>query len=442
MFRNTARRTASLAFALAAALSTTALALPPGNGNDWPPEPPELPPTAKLSVSPNPALAGTQLVIANTAAFPGGGVKGQFGGDLVTFDASASNDPDGTIVKYEFDRDGNGTYEVSGAEATSSRRYTQTGTFTVKARVTDDSGRKDTVSKQLIVHRAPVARLKATPEVALVGQQIALDGTASTDDNGIAKHELDTDGDGTYETVASTGSVSFTTLGERTLRLRVTDVHGATSTASVKVTVHRAPTAAFTAGPAPVLTDDVVTFDAGGSTDDEPITRYEWDLDGDGTFETDGQASPTTTQAYSTAGAVTVRLRVTDSRGVQDVVAQTITVQPRPVDATAPVVTITPGRTKLGKRGGVKLTVACPAGESRCDGRLDLRSLMGARSAALGGKLFALAGGETARLTIRLSKANRKAIRRAKRLRAEAVAVAVDAAGNTGTATKAVTIRR
>ena len=30
----------------------------------------------------------------------------------MTFDASASADPDGTIAKYEWDLDGNGTYET------------------------------------------------------------------------------------------------------------------------------------------------------------------------------------------------------------------------------------------------------------------------------------------------------------------------------------------
>ena len=34
-------------------------------------------------------------------------------GQPVTFDASGSTDPDGTIVKYEWDLDGNGTYETN-----------------------------------------------------------------------------------------------------------------------------------------------------------------------------------------------------------------------------------------------------------------------------------------------------------------------------------------
>ena len=48
------------------------------------------PPTASFSVAPNPANTGQN----------------------VTFDATASSDPDGTIAKYEWDLDGNGSYET------------------------------------------------------------------------------------------------------------------------------------------------------------------------------------------------------------------------------------------------------------------------------------------------------------------------------------------
>jgi PKD repeat protein len=434
----TKRRTIITAAAAALAiLPATAMAIPVDD--DDPQLPPNAAPVAKLSISPNPALAGTELVVAQArAAEFGPGILRD--GDLVKFDASASTD-DSAIVKYEFDLDGNGTYEKSGSADTVSRRYTQAGTYTIKLRVTDDGGKTKVVSKSLIVHRRPSAALAATPNVALIGQSVALTAAGSTDDNGIAKYEFDLDGDGTFETdtgTTQTASTSFTTIGERTLKVRVTDIYGATGTRSASVVVHRAPTASFTANPNPALTDEVVTFDGSGSGDDEPIAKYEWDLDGDGTFDAEGVKAE---RAYPTVGTVTARLRVTDSHGVQDVVTQSLTVNPRPVDTTAPLVTITPGKAKL--RGGkVRLTVSCPVGESRCDGRLDLRSLRGARSAALGGKAFALAGGQKTRITVKLSKANRKQVRKLRRLRAEAVAVATDAAGNSGTVTKKVTIRR
>lgn len=58
---------------------------------------------------------------------------------------------------------------------------------------------------------------------------------------------------------------------------------------------------------------DQKTFDGTLSSDpDGTIARHEWDLDGDGRYETEG-AKPTTT--YGDMNPVTVRLRVTDDQG-------------------------------------------------------------------------------------------------------------------------------
>ncbi|MGH9112031.1 MAG: PQQ-dependent sugar dehydrogenase, partial [Acidimicrobiales bacterium] len=94
------------------------------------------------------------------------------------------------------------------------------------------------------------------------------------------------------------------------------------------------PNAAFTATPAsgdPPLT---VSFDARMSTDTDPgdVVTYAWDLDGDGDLD-DGTGS-TASFTYETAGARTVRLRVTDIAGASDVVDQVIrvgSVPPEPV---------------------------------------------------------------------------------------------------------------
>ncbi len=78
------------------------------------------------------------------------------------------------------------------------------------------------------------------------------------------------------------------------------------------------PTASFTISPNPAQTAQTVTFDGSSSTDlDGPITKYEWDLDGNGTYEVDGGTTAVTTHSYSSTGVYTVRLRVTDAQGVR-----------------------------------------------------------------------------------------------------------------------------
>ena len=55
--------------------------------------------------------------------------------------------------------------------------------------------------------------------------------------------------------------------------------------------------------PQSAQTGQSVTFDGSGSTDlDGTIAKYEWDLDGNGTYETDTGTTPTVTTTYASHG--------------------------------------------------------------------------------------------------------------------------------------------
>ena len=91
-----------------------------------------------------------------------------------------------------------------------------------------------------------------------------------------------------------------------------------------------APIAALSHSPASVLTGETVNFDASGSTDtDGTIENYSWDLDGDGTFETDTGTAPTTSHSYSENGTYLVAVRVTDDEGKSGLAVNTVTVENR-----------------------------------------------------------------------------------------------------------------
>ena len=70
-------------------------------------------------------------------------------GETVTFDASASSDPDGEIVRYEWDFDGDGSVDVTGA--TVSYVFEEPGEYSVVLIVTDDEGNQDSVAKVIVV---------------------------------------------------------------------------------------------------------------------------------------------------------------------------------------------------------------------------------------------------------------------------------------------------
>ena len=70
------------------------------------------------------------------------------------------------------------------------------------------------------------------------------------------------------------------------------------------------PTASFTVSPNPATAGQSVTFNGSASSDpDGTIAKYEWDLDGDGTLETDTGSNPQASRSYGSAGNVTVKLR-------------------------------------------------------------------------------------------------------------------------------------
>lgn len=85
-----------------------------------------------------------------------------------------------------------------------------------------------------------------------------------------------------------------------------------------------APTARFTMTPNPAATGATVTFDATASGGNgAALANYQWDFDNDGTFDATGV---NVTTSFATAGARSVRLRVTDAAGLRNDTTQTLTV--------------------------------------------------------------------------------------------------------------------
>ena len=138
-----------LAAALLLGTAGTAFAIPVED-DDEPGLPPNQAPNAALTVSPNPALVSQLLPVATISRVLA--VENVLNRGAVSFNASASSDPDGVIVKYDWDLDGNGTFEsTTGAVATRSHTYPNPGSFAVGVRVTDNDGGTRTATVPLWV---------------------------------------------------------------------------------------------------------------------------------------------------------------------------------------------------------------------------------------------------------------------------------------------------
>jgi hypothetical protein len=84
--------------------------------------------------------------------------------------------------------------------------------------------------------------------------------------------------------------------------------------------------------PARVLTGRAITLDGRNSfVPLSTVARYEWDVDGNGTFETDSGTRPTVEATYPERGARMARLRVTAPGGRTAVSTASLDVRPAPL---------------------------------------------------------------------------------------------------------------
>ncbi len=249
-------------------------------------------------------------------------------------------DPDGSITKYEWDVEGNGSYVDTGTDATISHEYTAAGTYNATVRVTDNDDDTAVATKTITVSTAQneppiITQLSANPPGGIAPKTVVFSAVASdSDPNGsITKYEWDLDGDGEYE--RNTGPISSTsttydTVGDYTVRVRVTDNKDATATKSTTISItgqNQSLSVSLGATPISGMVPLTVDFTATVTPDREMI-KYEWDFDGEDGYEHVKNAGPSAASfhTYLSPAIYNVTLRVTDENNAIAVGKVTITV--------------------------------------------------------------------------------------------------------------------
>ena len=242
-----------------------------------------------------------------------GGDRRFVAGAPIVFDGTVSEDPDGRIIRYEWDfGDGN-----TGVGARVDHTYIQPGAYMVTLTVTDDSGSPCATATSTATVRmniAPVARISA-PTSAQNGETIVLDGSASTDPDGeIIEYLWDVNG----QIVSREAITEYTLTSNRNLnvKLTVTDdsySQNATHTATHGVRVSRGPIANAGADKH-ISPNRPPTYNANRSrATDGRIVKYEWIFPGDIVRE-----GMVVREPIAEPGEYYVYLRVTDSYGITD----------------------------------------------------------------------------------------------------------------------------
>ncbi len=210
-----------------------------------------------------------------------------FVGDTIAFDARASYDPDGEIVLYEWDFDGDDRTDALGAQV--AYRFEREGQYSVKLTVTDDQQESHSIVTvvQIAALLPPVARFTFSPVVPNVNEVVHFDASNSiSPQSWITRFEWDLDGDGTIDNEGPRISHRFTSSGRHKVTLIVTDQRGQQGQLSQVLQVNQPPIARLIASASAPRLNEVVTLDASGSYDpDGRIIKYAWDLDGDGNPE-------------------------------------------------------------------------------------------------------------------------------------------------------------
>ncbi|WP_169051779.1 PKD domain-containing protein [Halorhabdus amylolytica] len=299
-------------------------------------------PTARMTVTPSVATAGQR----------------------VTFDASGSSDPDGSITDYEWDLDGDGIYEHRGVVV--DRAFSQAGGRTVRLRVFDERAATATTTESLTVTPASISVTSATlsddgdgivvpgdpltaavtiETTGIVIDSVTADGSAF----GAGTVELtDGDGDGTYDGSVTVGSDSV--AGDQGMTVTIRSVDGNTTTVETdELAVDLSPPIVTDTSLADgdrdgfVTTDDQVTVTATVSDDVAGVDTVQADAGSfdAGTVElTDGDGDGTYDGTFSVGGtpeegAQAVSITATDrvGRGATESTESLI------VDTTAPEIT-------------------------------------------------------------------------------------------------------
>ncbi len=262
-------------------------------------------------------------------------------GDPVTFDASGSSDPDGSIVSYQWEEmtiavnsTANAKKRKSSTRAvlSSAISFTTTelgvGLHTVTLTVTDDDGATGTTEVNVTVNalpnQLPVADA-GVDQTVTEGSSVMLDGSASTDPDGtIISYEWK-EGSSVLSTAVSFSKSDFS-IGVHTIILTVIDDDGAVATDDVNVTVNSAPNQLpiADAGVDQSVTEgSSVMLDGSASTDpDGTIISYEWK---------EGSSVLSTAESFSKSdfsiGVHTLILTVTDDDGATDTDEVNVTVK-------------------------------------------------------------------------------------------------------------------
>jgi PKD repeat protein len=158
-------------------------------------------------------------------------------GETVTFDGRGSSSAN-PIVNYAWDF-GDGT---QGNGDRVNHIYGSGGAFQVRLTVTDNAGRSDTATTEIVVQKvqqSPPQAVLEGPSQAFVGEQVTFSGAASQPGSSeIVRYTWDFGNGKTQDGRQNAVNVSYDTAGQYTVSLTVIDQNGMSGASTLPILVH------------------------------------------------------------------------------------------------------------------------------------------------------------------------------------------------------------
>ena len=247
-------------------------------------------------------------------------------GQTVTFDASSTTDEGARCTSCSFIWDFGDSTTGTGQVVT--HVFGAAGTYMVTLTAIDSVGTSSTPLRQALTVAGTTIptnlSVTASPNPAIAKQSATFTATATAAANHhIVSYQFSWGDGDTNSTSSPVIQHTYSQSGSFLITLTVRDDLNQSSTGYTTVTVSSGLTALFTTN----KNGTTVTFDASTSSSQvaSTITDYAWDFDADGTYDTNG-SSPITSHDYGSNGTYRATLRITDSRGVNATLTQTVTI--------------------------------------------------------------------------------------------------------------------
>ena len=229
-----------------------------------------------------------------------------------------AEDPDGEIVSIEWDL-GDGSEKVTTTGPTVDHRYPLESEYTVHVTVTDDAGA--TATTFFTVERVPPVVMNrviasADPDEVFIGETILFEAELleGPDPSYLVTWDL---GDGN-QSVEWTLEHIYAEPGTYTVRVTAMDAKNVIVVDQLVVKVLWIPNEPPVAVPSVeqwVMPGRNLRFSDESYDPDGYIVLWQWDFDGDGTFDHTNTTDGNHTHVYPDEGLFTAVLKVTDNRG-------------------------------------------------------------------------------------------------------------------------------